>query len=325
MIQTFRKAIRKYRSDGMHSLLFTGYEYLFDFSVRMVHPATLCTRKFERSYGRGIDIMTEDWDNLILFDACRYDEFARENPFAGKLKRTVSQGRDSAEFLSQNVFGRELHDTVYVTANPHVHNIDSDVFHAVIDEPIRDNFDDDIGTVLPEHVTDAAIRAHRKFPNKRLLVHYMQPHMPPIGEMIEQLDKLQSGFDMRGTQGDRDRFYNLVERGVVSPEEAKTAYRQNLRKVFQEIPSLSEIEGKTVISADHGELLGESPCLFMGPSWSHGLTRSYFPKTEALCLVPWFELDRQTPRRTITKEKPVETNRIDEAHAKEQLEALGYL
>jgi hypothetical protein len=36
----------------------------------------------------------------------------------------------------------------------------------------------DLGTTAPEPVTNAGIRTHRSDPDRRLPVHYVQPHAP---------------------------------------------------------------------------------------------------------------------------------------------------
>jgi hypothetical protein len=43
--------------------------------------------------------MEEDWDNLIILDACRYDYFKRQHDFEGSVDRIVSPGKMSWEFM----------------------------------------------------------------------------------------------------------------------------------------------------------------------------------------------------------------------------------
>lgn len=62
--------------------------------------------------------MIEDWDNLVLLDACRYDQFERLNTISGVLENRISQGSSTFEFLTENIAGKKSHDTVYVTSNP---------------------------------------------------------------------------------------------------------------------------------------------------------------------------------------------------------------
>lgn len=317
-----KRIARRYKKDGIKGVI----RHIPSHARKLLrHPrVNFCSWMFEQKYGNGIDIINEDWDNLVILDACRYDEFANEYSINGELSKKVSRGRNSIQFIEQNYNGRELHDTVYVTANPYVNDIEEGVFHAIVDDPLRTEFDKKLGTVRPEAVTRAAIKAYENHPDKRLIIHYMQPHMPPIGEIRNTMDNIDEGFDMTGQKGNAERTYNLVKRGLISPDSARTAYRQNLRIVLNEVEKLDRISGKTVITADHGELLGESPCLFREHLWSHGLTRK-LPKTEELCIVPWLELSRSTERREISSDPPVQNERITQEATREQLEQLGYL
>lgn len=61
------------------------------------------------NYGRGINIMDEDWDNLILIDACRYDVFANINSINGSLESRISSGSSSREFIEKNFVNKTLH------------------------------------------------------------------------------------------------------------------------------------------------------------------------------------------------------------------------
>jgi len=92
----------------------------------------LTDQYFSLKFESGKDVMSADWDNLILLDACRYDFFAEENTIQGDLNRVISKGSRSWEFMKGNFVGRELHDTVYITANPHVGRLEKDIFHTII-------------------------------------------------------------------------------------------------------------------------------------------------------------------------------------------------
>jgi len=79
--------------------------------------------------------MGEDWDNLFILDACRYDMFADRIDLAGSLESRISLGSSSEEFMERNFVGEQFHDTVYINANPFIPrlNLDEDTFHAVVD------------------------------------------------------------------------------------------------------------------------------------------------------------------------------------------------
>lgn len=276
---------------------------------------------FRLRYGRGKDVIDADWDNLIILDACRYDDFESVNDFDGELRRIVSKGSDSPMFMDRTFNGRTLHDTVYVTANPHVSRISDDVFFAIDERPLSE-WDPDRQCVPPEAVTEYAIEAHESYPNKRIIAHYMQPHDPPIGPTGEAI---REEFDIGGpsvTNGndERVRIMRAVSRGEVSLERARKAYRETLDIALDEAETLHRsINGKTAITADHGEHFGEHYPL-LGRLYEH----FGHPRTPELGLVPWFEFQDHESRREISESTPKDADRIGRSDVSDQLEALGY-
>jgi len=292
----------------------------------------LCNRAFRFRHGHGVDVMDEEWDTLVLLDACRYDVFAEVNDLEGSLEAHISSGRMSWEFMQANFVGRELHDTVYVTANPYVVNLKPGVFHAVVDTPLTEHWDDEVETVWPEDVTDVALDAHERYPDKRLIVHYMQPHVPYIGETGRELDRRvpTRGFHRyRTVEGDRDGggdeltgdpIWAAVREGTVDRKQVEEAYRETLAIALEAVERLlSGLDGRTVVSSDHGEMFGERPCGLLPKGYGHGR----MPWNRPLCEVPWLVIEGQSRRRTLP-EPPVADARLDEDEAERQLEALGY-
>jgi hypothetical protein len=132
--------------------------------------------------------MNEDWDNLLILDACRYDMFTDRIDLEGTLESRISMGSTSEEFMERNFVGEQFHDTVYVNANPYIPKLglDDDTFHAVVD--CLDDWDIELETVPPEPVARAARNAHERYSDKRLIIHFMQPHAPFIGEYGREMD-----------------------------------------------------------------------------------------------------------------------------------------
>jgi hypothetical protein len=158
---------------------------------RALQNPRLFARGVNRTYHRcggflssnpsGIDAFDEDWDTLIILDACRYDMFEQVNHIDGDLIAQISKGSATAEWLKANLDGRDLRDTVYVTANPQLErNRDClDItLHETINVWLDEGWDGETGTVRAETMTEAAFDAVDRFPHKRLIVHYMQPHYP---------------------------------------------------------------------------------------------------------------------------------------------------
>lgn len=295
--------------------------------VRTMGPSPILSLNnylFRRKHGNGIDIMEEDWDNLIILDACRYDYFAEQNTIKGNLRRVISQANYSLEFMTENFSGKELHDTVYVTANPFVKKLDDNIFYTV--KSVLNKWDENIEAIHPQDVVDAATEAAEQYPNKRLIIHFMQPHQPFLGKtankIVDEHDIL--GINRWRVDGYDPRtgisWWDAVRSGKITWDETRQAYRETLNIALDHCENLlSMIDGKSVITADHGELLGERILPFTARRTGHPQD-TY---TEELCVVPWLEISGEV-RRDIISEDPVGEEQIDKKEVDKQLKALGY-
>lgn len=271
------------------------------FYVKLYQPI------LERKIGTGIHIMDEDWDNLILLDAYRADYFKEYSSLDGELSTVVSKANHSHEFVVKNFKNKQYHDTVLITSNVWYQKspyINDSTFHAAInpvgiESPTETN---------PELVTEAAIDAIERFPNKRFIVHYMSPHTPHIGDTSDHFrDKIGDDFS---------DMCNLYRQGKVSKDQLERSYIETIRFIEDEIQELLEdLEGKTVISSDHGENLGEK---------QHGMTLLNHGNPSPECrYVPWLEMDFES-RKEITEDPPVGFENLDDEVVGKRLKALGY-
>lgn len=267
----------------------------------------------------GVDVIAAEWDTLILLDACRYDAFAAvANGLPGTFERRESVGSHTTEFLWHTFHGRELTDTVYVTANPQLsalENADDPIDVSLHDryEVWQDHWDHDAGTVRPEAVTAAARAAHAEHPHKRLIIHYLQPHAPYLGPTGREIDAPSSNV------------WSLFRRGEfdLDLDTAVDAYHENLAIVLDHVEALmAELDGLTVVTADHGELLGERDWPIPIRQYGHP-RHTYLP---AAVQVPWLE-HQVGPRRTIIADEPTASS--DRAVAattlRGRLADLGYI
>lgn len=265
----------------------------------------------------GVDVFAEEWDNLLLLDSCRVDTFAKAieaRDFEGSMETRTSRGADTREFMRGNLRGRDLHDVVYVNANPQYTsqkaNLDVE-FHDVADLWRGDYWDDDLNTVRPEPVSNAARAFAEEYPNKRLFVHYLQPHRPFIGPTGRENPNLGTLF------GAED-----VAKPDVPREVYVRAYRENLDLVLDSVEELlGDLDGKTVVSADHGQLLGERLAPIPVRDYGHwgGI------HMDELVEVPWFVVPGETCRE-IVAERPVEREDEDsDVNVEERLKRLGYM
>lgn len=263
------------------------------------------------------NVLDRDWDTLVILDACRYDYFKSYNEIPGKLEPTVVDGNQSLDFMENNFAGRKAHDTVYVTANPHADQLPSETFHHI--DYLLDYWNSEIGTILPSDVHKAAIDAHQEYPNKRLIVHFMQPHRPYLGATAEEL---RNRIDLKGfrNQGGGLQIWGAVKQKEVTVEEIRQAYAETLDIVLAEVSDLiDKLDGKTVITADHGEMLGERVFPVTSRVWGHSEGFS----TRQLRTVPWLSVESDN-RRDIIASKPDSSKELQEDSVSERLEALGY-
>lgn len=268
---------------------------------------------------RGEDFLQQDWDNLLILDACRYDMFKAENSIPGELTCRYSKASSTVGFLRTNVEGTDLTDTIYVTANGQIHHYKDELdtnFYDMI--PLyADAWDDELGTVPPAAVTESAIEAAQRHPNKRLLVHYVQPHFPFIGsETTEDKHRI-------GDSSVNRSFWRRVFDGDVTMtrDEIWTAYTNTLRLVLRHVePVIKELPGKTVVTSDHGNMVGERGHPLPIREWGHPDELYY----QELVEVPWLECPF-SERKKVVADTPVDRDlATDPAVVEKRLKDLGY-
>lgn len=121
-----------------------------------------------------IDMMSEDWDTLVLLDACRYDFFTRCEYPQGVLQPVYSPASESWEFMIEQFVGKQFHDTVYVTANPHAYKLPDDIFFMTVNL-LDDHWDSDERTVLPSTMVEETLRIADEYPNKKIVLTGCSP------------------------------------------------------------------------------------------------------------------------------------------------------
>lgn len=292
---------------------------------------------FLNKYGSGINVMDEDWDNLILLDACRFDVFKQRNIIEGNLNYVISQGSASWEFMEKNyVKTGPHHDTVYVSANPHIERLkkeNKNLFYDIIH--LDEEWDSEVGTIYPESVVEATIEAHRKYPNKRIISHFMQPHTPYIGKKAKKIREdvdIQEFYHTYDGTGKNSNNWDRKKSGVktkiavkrtdfdMSGDDMWDCYIETLDITLGEVSRLIEkIDGKSVVSADHGEMIGETVFPFTKKIYAHP-SNVYISQ---LRKVPWLVIDADE-RRQIRTDDPIETKTMDEKKVEKRLSALGY-
>lgn len=265
-----------------------------------------------------LDIMNEEWDFLIILDACRYDYFKEyySTFFSGTLKKLISPASKTPQFL-KNVFKDWYEDIVYISANPYVNSKGipikgfnaKDHFSEIIDV-WKWGIDPNLGAVPPRTMNKATLETIEKFPNKKYIVHYMQPHNPyiihgklgdPSNFLLRKpdgktfIDKVRNKLDselkryigrhylwkfkeLLGYPPANDLEVILRKSGKPG---LRKAYRENLKIALDAISDLvPELKGTVIITSDHGERLGEKNRYFHISGSKDPILRE----------VPWFEI-----------------------------------
>ncbi|MCX2818630.1 hypothetical protein EGH25_04595 [Haladaptatus sp. F3-133] len=276
----------------------------------------------------GTHVLEEDWDTLVILDCGRYDIFSEvvEVSDSESLTKKRSVASATANFVKRNFGGRRAHDVVYLSANPVVGSREEYLdIHKLVgmwheDERKKQGQENQRGLTDPEPVVEKAIELHEEYPNKRHIVHFLPPHVPHI---FKDGDELPPDSPYRN--------YEAAREGEVEASVMRDVYTENLEYVTEAIqPLIEEVDGKVVVIADHGELLGEGMPRWMkflhsrwGNQW-HKYDFGHYDNIDVpeLREVPWLELPFETRRETVS-EPPV-TDEYDTENIEDQLEALGY-
>lgn len=128
---------------------------------------------------------------IVILDACRYDVFAEvyDDYLSGELTPAWATAGWTGQYVERTWTGQ--YDLTYLGAATHVsdHSFefrDRDYRPSEHLDRIVQLWNTDwnpvYGTVHPEKVTDAALAEAARDGPTRMVVHYMQPHSPYIGE-----------------------------------------------------------------------------------------------------------------------------------------------
>jgi hypothetical protein len=298
-----------------------------------------------------INLIKHHWDYLIILDACRYDFFKEvyKKYFSeGLLKKATSPASYTIEWLNK-LFLNYYKDIIYISANPLINSRKETVwskhtfnakehFYKIIDV-WNFGWDEKIDIVPPQKVNQATYNCLAKYPSKRFIIHYIQPHDPYITKnylkyLTKRINKLTErdrnktsnklkiffGRKFRKTFGSSPiwKIYNLVFGGYSSQASAiylregwigiRQAYKENLEYVLNYVRELIDNlpPGKIIITSDHGELLGEGRHYWHYKDIKHPKLRE----------VPWLEINK---RKILTEKEKLKKKIIDLKNKKQFL------
>jgi hypothetical protein len=232
-------------------------------------------------------IHNTEWSTLVLLDACRFDYFKRQNRIPGELREIKSRAYHTWNWLQDNF--PDKYDWTYFSGHPYVDGATRSQkwngnlhFKTVI--PIwRFAWNDRLGTVHPESV--AAVVKNIKY--DKAIVHFIQPHGPWIGKTKWLNPWTLSEYTQHQIMGDWKAIFAKPD-----PVFFRRCYKDNLELVLNTVEKLLlSLKPPVIVTADHGEMLGEKGLYLHGavekskahipyPAWAQ----------EFLKRVPWLEV-----------------------------------
>lgn len=305
-----------FHARGPYGVYKEGTSYLYESLLRQLRPLL----DNEHEY-----VLDKEWDVLIILDACRVDaleavadeyEFLPEPPH----DKIWSADSYSEGWLEENFTGKQalkhrkrIQSLAHITGNPFTEIFDWDEF-GILDEVWRYGWDDENGYMPPKPITDRAIHHHRKHSPDQMLVHYMQPHAPFVGEKSTDYQVSVEHFSDSVETVEQRTPWELLRDGKLTEDEVWEAYLDTLRLALDSVETLLEnISADTVvISADHGNGMGE---------WGiYGHPRK--TPTASVRQVPWVKTSATDTEEYSPEE--YDTDEIDDLR-EEQLQSLGYM
>lgn len=256
-------------------------------------------------------VRDKKWDILIILDACRYDMFnkyCREYLGEGWLRKIRSPASWTMGWLHRTFDKSDMHDVIYVSSNPYINSRDigtrfksKDKFFKVVD--VWDGGFDTLFSFLPPLETNKYATVTMDLNrNKKFIIHYMQPHEPYF--IYGTYNSI--GFNPRVATIRKFLFeffsdeliWSIMEKLNFRPENYISTlwkeygkdgiiegYEENLKLVLENVSNLIKRypKKKIVITADHGERLGERK------RYSHGGRIDKWVRE-----VPWFEVGNES-------------------------------
>lgn len=265
------------------------------------------------------ELRERDRWTLIVFDAGRHDYLAPllSDTFAGDVQGAFSAARDTFEWASTTWRG-DFEDVTYVTGmvpvSDEIPDFDANDFKRLyggvnpgdsigdIRKVWETHWDDRVGTVPPEAVTDVALEYADR---DKLVVHYAQPHSPYIG--TPTLLGYTDGVNAQAKTGrpNDEPIWEGVRAGDVTQLELRLSYWGNAVRAIKASVPLVRSRNNVVATSDHGEALGE------WGKYTHD--RAPHPKRR---VVPWQRIKGIADGQGTHK---------GEMGVEEKLEALGYV
>lgn len=233
-------------------------------------------------------IHNTEWNTLCILDACRYDYFKKYNKLRGRLRECRSRGHHTWVWTQENF--PDWYDWTYFSAHPYIgdkvraQSWNAPQHFSKIVPIWRFGWDERLGTVKPDVVGETV----KNTPYKKAVVHYVQPHGPWIGYPNRWLNP----WTLMDVQKHQVMGDWVAVAKKPDPKFFRKCYRDNLKLVLKSVEKyLPYFKPPVVITADHGELLGEKG-LYLHGAVEKSRAHLPYPKwgLEFLKHVPWFQV-----------------------------------
>lgn len=204
------------------------------------------------------NITEEEWDYLVVLDACRFDFF--EDMFreflSGTLEKKKSRGSSTLDWLV-NSFPDE-YDIAYFSANPYINSkgvpldeskwgascgynwVATEHFSEIIDV-WEFGWDEELGTTYPKSLNEAF---HSRDHGRRSIIHYMQPHAPYISSgKGRKLKRIKEGFE-ESNNGESGGNLSGIKRWIRS----KLENHLEGKEIVMKVGMLLDLEADTILN-----------------------------------------------------------------------------
>ena len=284
-------------------------------------------------------IHNTNWDIIIFLDAVRFDYFERyyDDIFGdkGKLTKVISPATFTYGWMVETFEGTEpMKDVIFVSSDYEVANskgikpggrtknnirdftkrlkynhsdLDTKDYFGKIVDLWEYGYDENLGAIPPETVTNVGIEMLKKYPNKRYIIYYWQIHDPYLyflkkgethKEITSRVNAVYKWTNLKNLINkfiSDETFWTIKEKfGIESKGLAETwlkygrsgiikGYAEDLIYTLKNVKKMIDMfpNKKFVITTDHGELLGEYG------KYGHAPSKRY----KELIEVPWYEVN----------------------------------
>jgi len=247
--------------------------------------------------------MKEEWDIAIILDACRYDIFKEVHKKylpLGKLEKRIGAS-DTYDWLHSAFNGNGTNQVIYISAHPGINGKGipwgrfnaSERFFKVYDA-WASAWDWNIGSSIPGEVIKIASQAIKEYPERRKILHFIQPHFPyrkapcpstysdlrcvkgnaKLGILVERIIRKLMSKSTVNVSGFRTLYWktkkllgidflddlNEIYWRQYNVKDLKYFYRDNLEWVLESVAKIVREynDKKIIITSDHGEAFGEN-------------------------------------------------------------------